>query len=49
VLSKVSVVIGVGNGPRIVQFIGAMARESTMDKMRAEEKNFNGLHMFFTF
>jgi hypothetical protein len=34
---------------RIVQFIGTMARESTMDKMSAGEKNFKGFPMFFTF
>jgi hypothetical protein len=44
-LSKVSV--GVGNG--IVHFIGAMARESTMDKMSAPKKKLRGFPMFFTF
>jgi hypothetical protein len=36
-------------GQGIVHFIGAMARESTMDKMSAEEKKFKGFPMFFTF
>jgi hypothetical protein len=35
----VSVVIDVAKGSRIVHFIGPMARETTMDKMCAEEKN----------
>jgi hypothetical protein len=35
-------------GQMIVQFIGAMARESTMDKMSAEEKKIQGLpHVFY--
>jgi hypothetical protein len=38
VLPKVSVVAGAANGQGIVHFIGTMARESTMDKMSAEEK-----------
>jgi hypothetical protein len=33
----------------MVHFIGTMDRESTMDKMSAEEKKFKGLPMFFTF
>jgi hypothetical protein len=33
----------------IVHFIGLLARESTMDKMSAEEKKFKGFPMFFTF
>jgi hypothetical protein len=36
-------------GQRIVHFIGAMARESTMDRMSEEEKKFKGFPMFFTF
>jgi hypothetical protein len=36
-------------GQEIVHFIGTMARESTMDKMRAEEKKIQGFPMFFTF
>jgi hypothetical protein len=47
-LSKVSVVVDVGNGQEIVHFIGSLARESTMDKMSAEEKKFKGFPMFFT-
>jgi hypothetical protein len=30
-------------------FIGTMARESTVDKMSAGEKKFQGFPMFFTF
>jgi hypothetical protein len=33
----------------MVHFIGTMARESTMDKMRAPKKKFKGFPMFFTF
>jgi hypothetical protein len=33
-------------GQGIVHFIGTMARESTMDKMNAEEKKFKGFPMF---
>jgi hypothetical protein len=48
VLSKVSVVVAVVNGRRIVHFIGAMARESTMEKMSAEEKKIQGFpHVFY--
>jgi hypothetical protein len=36
-------------GKKIAHFIGAMARESTMDKMSAEKKNFKGFPMFSTF
>jgi hypothetical protein len=36
-------------GQGIVHFIGTMARESTMDKMSAEEKKFKGFPMFYTF
>jgi hypothetical protein len=36
-------------GQRIVHFIGAMVRESTMNKMSAEEKKFKGFPMLFTF
>jgi hypothetical protein len=36
-------------GQGIVHFIGTMARESTMDKMNAEELKFKGFPMFFTF
>jgi hypothetical protein len=36
-------------GQGIVHFIGTMARESTMDKMSAGEKKFNGFPMFLTF
>jgi hypothetical protein len=32
----------------MVCFIGTNARESTMDKMSAEEKKFKGFPMFFT-
>jgi hypothetical protein len=32
-----------------VHFIGAIAGESTMDQMSAEEKKFKGFSMFFTF
>jgi hypothetical protein len=33
VLSKILVVVGVGNGLREVHFVGTMVRESTMDNM----------------
>jgi hypothetical protein len=33
----------------IVHFIGTMARESTMDKMSAEDKKIQGFPLFFTF
>jgi hypothetical protein len=42
VLSKVSIVVVMGMGQGIVHFIGTMDRESTMDKMSAEEKKFQG-------
>jgi hypothetical protein len=48
VLSKVSVVVGVGGGPKDSAPYWLMAGESTMDKMSAEEKNFKGFPMFFT-
>jgi hypothetical protein len=35
-------------GQGIVHFVGTMARESTMDKMSAEEKKIQGFPMFFT-
>jgi hypothetical protein len=41
--------MGQGMGQGIVHFTGTMARESTMDKMSAEEKQFKGFPMFFTF
>jgi hypothetical protein len=35
-------------GQEIVHFIGAMARQSTMDKMSAEEKKIQGFpHVFY--
>jgi hypothetical protein len=35
-------------GQGIVHFIGTMARESTMDKMRADEKKIQGFpHVFY--
>jgi hypothetical protein len=35
-------------GQGIVHFIGTMARESTMDKMSAEEKKIQGFaHVFY--
>jgi hypothetical protein len=44
VLSKVSAVVGAG----IVHLIGTMARESTMDKMSAQEKKIQGFpHVFY--
>jgi hypothetical protein len=37
-----------GMGQWMVHFIGTMARESTMDKMSAEEKKIQGfLHVFY--
>jgi hypothetical protein len=49
VLSKVSVVVSVGNGLRDVHLVGTMARQSTMDRISAEKKKFKGFPMFFTF
>jgi hypothetical protein len=48
VLSKVSVVVGVGIGQAIVHFTGTVARESTMDKMSAGKKKIQGFpHVFY--
>jgi hypothetical protein len=49
VLSKVSVVVVLRMSQGIVHFIGTMARESTMYKLKAEEKEIQGFPMFCTF